>query len=75
MEKDEEEFRLTVKMVKEHQKLYNFLMVSIYILCLPFVIIYILCDKLGEFADLLGNTLSRFRMFIIKQIFKFIYKK
>lgn len=71
---EKEKFKLTVKMVKEHQKLYNFLMISIYVLCLPVAMIYILCDKLGEFADFLGNILSRFRIFIIKQIFKFIYR-
>lgn len=74
MEEDNK-FRLKGNMIKEHQKLYNGLMIGIFILFIPIWLIYELFDFLGLIADHIGNTLSSVRMKIITFIFKIIYNK
>ena len=71
---NKEEFKLTVKMTKEHHKLYTTLLIITYIIFFPFVIIIVLFEKLGELSDFMGALLWRARISIIKFIFKFIYK-
>lgn len=71
---NKEEFKLTVKMTKEHHKLYTSLLIITYIVFFPFVIIIVLFEKLGELSDFIGNLLWKIRRSIIEFIFKCIYK-
>lgn len=71
---NKEEFKLTVKMTKEHHKLYTLLLIITYIIFFPFVIIIVLFEKLGELSDFIGNLLWKIRRSIIEFIFKCIYK-
>lgn len=76
MEEDKEEkFRLTVKMTKEHHKLYMALLIITYIIFFPFVLLIVLFEKLGELGDFIGSILWKARTGIIKLVFKCIYKK
>lgn len=72
---EKEKFKLTIKMTKEHPKLYKALLIITYIILFPLVIIVAILEKLGELSDIIGNILYKIRMFIIKLVFKCIYNK